>query len=265
MGVHVGGGSRRDRRLRSALLAMSPARPTAGMAVNERRCCWEAVSELQPAPQRLRRCNGAVSLVLVGSGQVARLQAFAHIGRDAAHVVELAACGLQFGTCPLPGPPRFAHGSRNAQLGRRGPAFDGTTFGIGQCLAATPLPRQPHRIATPTSYSRVPRLRFRRSVLVDSSMATGSGVNDWAACAWARAVSLRAVGPALQAVAPKPLRRLRATLPGPAPWASPRSARAPRAGREQCRGKCQAQGGVSGVWPPLGSQNSSSVHPMLQC
>jgi hypothetical protein len=47
-------------------------------------------------------------------------------------------------------------------------------------------------MATPTSYSRVPRLRFRRSVLVDSSIATGSGVHDRAACCCARAASRRA-------------------------------------------------------------------------
>ena len=56
-------------------------------------------------------------------------------------------------------------------------------------------PRSPgsHRgIARPASYSRVPRLRFRRSVLPVTSTATGSGVQDCAACCCARAASRRA-------------------------------------------------------------------------
>jgi hypothetical protein len=155
------------------------------------------------------RCHGAVGLMLVGAGQVTGLQTLADIGRDAANVVELAAGGIEFDAGALP----RATSPRGRWLPRAvGPPWCGSRW---HALRHRPAPGCGHARPAATAAwrrrprtSRAPWLRFRRSVLVESSSATGSGVQDRARAAAAH-VRRRAApaGPGLRAGAPRRRRR----------------------------------------------------------
>ena len=121
-------------------------------------------------------------------------------------------------------------------------------------------------MATPTSYSRVPRLRFRRSVLVDSSIADRFGRPDRAACVERvpRRVVLPAPGlpAAAQAASKGSLRRVGRSVSGPA------QLRVRLDQDRRCRVRSQCQGQVARAaccHRPAARNLRVSVHPMLQC
>jgi hypothetical protein len=212
------------------------------------------------------RCHGAVGLMLVGTGQVTGLQTLADIGRDAANVVELAARGIEFHAGALPRPPALADGGCHAQLGRRGAALDGTPFGIGQGLAAAAFARQPQR-------DRHADLVLAGAEVAVQAVRLGGQLHRHR---FGRQRSGRLLLRACRVASRR--QRLGFGLPRPGGFEG-RTQRGPvlNGGRcrslrvrldqsaGQCSGECQGQGGAGGVLPPPGSQESSSVHPMLQC
>lgn len=94
---------------------------------------------------RLRTRHGAVGLVLIGAGQIARLGPLGDVGSNAAAVVELVAGGSGFEAGALPLPSGLANHCRKPQLRGAGAAFDGGAFGRSQRCLAVALAGQPER------------------------------------------------------------------------------------------------------------------------